>query len=137
MDARVLLFTVLLSAAATMIFAALPALRVTAWDLGQALKGTARSGDNVRSMRLQSGLVLTEIALSVVLLSSAALLTRSFTEYLKWDPGFEREPLLAVSAFLDPGKYTSRAEFMSAFRQAEEMMEAVPGVVSAATASAD
>jgi putative ABC transport system permease protein len=136
MDGRVLLFTVLLSAAVTMIFAALPALRVTAWDLGQALKGTARSGDNVRSMRLQGGLVLTEIALSVVLLSSAALLTRSFREYLKWEPGFERAPLLAVSAFLDPGKYTSRAEFMSVFRQAEEQMEAVPGIVSAATASA-
>jgi putative ABC transport system permease protein len=136
LDGRVLLFTLLLSAAATMVFAALPALRVTSWNLGEALKSSVRSGDLVRSTRLQSGLVLAELALSVVLLSSAALLTRSFMEYLKWDPGFDPEPLLAVSAFLDPGKYTSRGEFVSVFRQVEESMEAIPGVVSATSASA-
>jgi len=136
MDGRVLLFTVLLSAVATVVFASLPALRVTGSDLGQALKSGARSGSNVRSTRLQSGLIVAELALSVVLLSSAALLTRSFMEYLEWDPGFEHESLLAVSVFLDVGKYDTRAEVMSVFRQAEELIEAIPGVASAATASA-
>jgi putative ABC transport system permease protein len=136
MDARVLLFTVVLSVVATVVFASLPALRVTAWDLGQALKSGARSGNNVRSVRLQSGLVIAELALSVVLLSSAALLTRSFMQYLAWDPGFDRAPLMAVSSLLDTGKYDSRAEYMSAFRRAEELMAAVPGVDAVATASA-
>jgi putative ABC transport system permease protein len=136
MDGRVLLFTVLLSAIATTVFAALPALRVTAWDLGQALKGSARSGHLARSTRLQNGLVLAELALSVVLLSTAALLTRSFIEYLQWEPGFDREPLLAVSAFLDAGKYSSLEEFIPVLRQAEASMEAIPGVMAAATASA-
>ena len=43
---------------------------------------------------------------------------------------------MAVSAFLDPGKYPSRAEFVSVFRQMEETMEAVPGVTAATSASA-
>jgi putative ABC transport system permease protein len=136
LDGRVLLFTVLLSAAATMVFASLPALRVTSWDLGETLKSSARSGDLLRSTRLQSGLVVAELALSVVLLSGAALLTRSFVEFLRWEPGFDTEPLLAVSVFLDPGKYTSRAQFVSVFRQAEESIRAIPGVEAVATASA-
>ena len=136
MDVRVLLFVVLLSAAATVVFAALPALRVTASDLGQTLKNGARSGENVRTGRLQNGLVVAELALSVVLLSSAAMLTRSFVEYLHWEPGFEREHLMSMSAFLDRGKYPTEPAFVLAFRQAEEQVAAVPGVVSVATASA-
>ncbi|HSG08949.1 MAG TPA: ADOP family duplicated permease [Longimicrobiales bacterium] len=136
MDGRVLLFVVLLSAAATVLFAALPALRVTAWDLGQSLKTGARSGENRQTGRLQNGLVVAELALSVVLLSSAAMLTRSFVEYLHWEPGFERDHLLSMSAFLDRGKYPTAPAFVEAFRQMEEQVAAVPGVVSVATASA-
>jgi len=136
MDVRVLFFVVLLSAVATVAFAVLPALRVTAWDLGQALKSGARSGENVRTGRLQASLVVAELALSVVLLSSAALLTRSFVAYLSWEPGFEREHLLSMSAFLDPAEYPTAADFTSAYRLAEERVAAVPGVVSVGTASA-
>jgi predicted permease len=136
MDARVLLFVVVLSAVATVAFAALPALRVTGWELAEAIKGGARSGDSARSTRLQSGLVVAELAVSVMLLSGAALLTRSFMAYLEWEPGFDREPLLAVSGFLDPGRYESRQEFMAVIRRAEELVTALPGVAMAASASA-
>ncbi len=135
-DARVLLFVVLLSAAMTVFFALLPALKVTAWDLSQALKSGTRSGDTAGSIRLQHGLVVAELALSVVLLSSAALLTRSFVSYLEWDPGFDPEPLVSVLAFLNPGKYATSDEFMAVFRHAEELVAAVPGVAAVSTASA-
>jgi len=135
-DGRVFLFALALAAVTTVAFGALPALRVTGWHLAPGLKGRGRSGDGLRSTRMQSGLLMAELALSVVLLSSAALLTRSFLKHLEWDPGFDPESLIAVSAFLDAGKYDTRAEFMSVFQQAEAQLAAVPGVTRAATASA-
>ncbi|MDH3271685.1 MAG: ABC transporter permease [Gemmatimonadota bacterium] len=136
MDVGVLAFVVVLAVVVTLFFATLPALRVSSWELSQALKGSARSGRDSGSRRLQSAFVVTELALSVMLVAGAAMLTRSFIEYARWDPGFDPERRLAVSAFFDPGKYASRSEFVPVIRRGEEMIAALPGVVSVATASA-
>jgi predicted permease len=136
MDGRVLAFAALLSIVATALFAVLPALRVTSWDLAQTVKSGGRGMESRGSNRLRSALVVAELALSVVLLASAGLLTRSFAAYLAWDPGFDRASLLAVSAFVNTSKYDSRATLFAMWRQAEEQVAAVPGVVSVATASA-
>jgi putative ABC transport system permease protein len=135
-DGRVLAFAALLSVVATALFAVLPALRVTAWDLAQTVKSGGRGAEPRGSNRLRGALVAAELALSVVLLASAGLLARSFAAYLSWDPGFERESLLAVSAFVNTGKYESREQLFSMWRQAEERVAAIPGVTSVATASA-
>lgn len=136
LDARVLLVTALASVAATALFAVLPALRATAWNLAETVKSGGRGGESRSSGRLRSALVTAELALSVVLLASAGLLTRSFAAYLAWDPGFDRGSLLAVSAFVNTAKYDSRASLFSMWRQAEEQVAALPGVASVATASA-
>ncbi len=136
MDGRVLAFAALLSVAATALFALLPALRVTAGDLAETVKSGARGLESRASGRLRGALVVAELALSVVLLASAGLLARSFAAYLAWEPGFERGSLLAVSAFANTAKYESRAELFTMWRQAEERVAALPGVVSVATASA-
>ncbi|HSM61131.1 MAG TPA: ADOP family duplicated permease [Longimicrobiales bacterium] len=136
LDTRVLAFAAGLCVAATALFAVLPALRVTAMDLGTTLKDGARGGEGRGAMRLRSGLVIAELALSVVLLSSAGLLTRSFARYLAWDPGFDRDHLLSVSAFANYSKYASRAELFAMWREAEQAVAAVPGVEAVATASA-
>ena len=136
MDGRVLAFAALLSVAATALFAVLPALRVTAGDLAETVKSGARGLESRASNRLRGALVIAELALSVVLLASAGLLARSFAAYLAWDPGFDRGSLVAVSAFANTSKYDSREELFSMWRQAEEQVAALPGVVSVATASA-
>lgn len=136
MDARVLAFAALLSVAATALFAVLPALRVTAWDLAQTVKSGGRGGGDRSSNRLRTVLVAAELALAVVLLASAALLTRSFGAYLAWEPGFDRSSLLTVSAFANTGKYGGRAEIFAMWRDVEERVAALPGVASTATASA-
>ncbi|MHB1192813.1 MAG: ABC transporter permease [Longimicrobiales bacterium] len=136
LDARVLAFAALLSVVATALFAVLPALRVTAWNLAETVKSGGRGMESRGSGRLRSALVVAELALSVVLLASAGLLARSFAAYLSWDPGFDRGSLLAVSAFANTSKYDSRATLFSMWRQAEQQVAAVPGVVSVATASA-
>ena len=101
-DGRILAFAAAASVLATAAFAVIPALRVTAWDLGQTLKSGSGSGRRDSSSRLRGGLVVAELALSVVLLASAAVLTRSFAEYMEWDPGFDRESLVTFSAFMAP-----------------------------------
>ena len=136
MDGRVFAFAALASLAATATFALLPALRVTSWNLSQGLRDGARAGEGRASKRMQSGLLVAELALSLVLLSGAGLLARSFQQYLAWEPGFDRGSLLAVSAFVDQAEYPNRAAFMSFFRQAEERLAGLPGVTSVATASA-
>lgn len=136
MDVRVLAFAALLSIIATAVFAVLPALRVTAWDLAQTIKAGAREGEAKSAGRLRSALVIAELALSLVLIASAGILARSFSRYLAWDPGFERTTLTAVSALANTGKHTTREELFSMWRQAEERVTTVPGVLSVATASA-
>jgi predicted permease len=71
-----------------------------------------------------------------VLVESAGLLTRSFAGYLAWDPGFEREGLVAVSVFVPPEKYRTSADLVPLYRAIEVRASAVPGVSSASTASA-
>ncbi len=136
MDGRVFGFAALLSVVATAVFAVLPALRVTAWDLASTIKSGAREAETRGSNRLRSALVVAELALSLVLLAGAGLLARSFARYLSWDPGFDRGSLVAMSAFANVGKYTSAPQLFSMWRQAEQRVAAVPGVISVATASA-
>jgi predicted permease len=136
MDGRVLGFTALLALVTTAVFAVLPALRVTAWNLADTVKSGGRGTEGRGSGRLRGALVAAELALSVVLLASAGLLARSFGAYLAWDPGFDRTSLLAVSAFVNTAKYDSRATLFAMWRQAEEQVAALPGVASVATASA-
>jgi len=136
MDLRILAFSALLSIAATTLFALVPAFRATAGSPGRAVRSGARGGRSVRTGRMQSGLVVVELALSIVLLTSAALITRSFVSHLEWEPGFDRAPLLAFSAFVSSGNYDTPAKLVTFYRSAEERMAAVPGVVSVASASA-
>jgi predicted permease len=136
LDARVIGAAGLAALVLTAAFALLPALRVTSWNLGQVLKSGAREGEERGSGRLRGGLLAAELALAVVLLASAGLLTRSFTRWLDWEPGFDHGSLLAVSVFVDTGKHPTRARFMDVLRQGEARVAALPGVVSAATASA-
>ncbi len=135
-DGRILVVAALTAILATIAFAVIPAFRVTSWNLGQTIKSGGRGGIERGSGRLQGGLVVVELALSVVLLTSAGLLTRSFAHYLNWEPGFDREHLLALSTFVDTGRHRSLDEIMTVFRRGEELVTALPGVASAATASA-
>jgi putative ABC transport system permease protein len=136
MNGTVLGFSAALCIVATAIFALLPALRVTAWDLATTIKSGGREGESRGSNRLRGSLVVAELALSLVLLSSAALLSRSFAAYLAWEPGFDRASLVSVSAFANWSKYGGRAELFAMWQQAEDQVAAVPGVTSVATASA-
>jgi putative ABC transport system permease protein len=96
-DGNVLLFTLLISVVAGLLFGIAPGLRAAGTDLADGMKdGSRGSSLGRRERRLTDALVLAEVALSVVLLVGAGLLVRAFLNLLNGDPGFR--PAQAVAA---------------------------------------
>lgn len=90
MDVRLLAFTLLITAAATLLFGLFPALRGARVDLGGALRAGDRSMAGSRQVtRLRSFVVASEVAVAVVVLVSAGLLTRSLVRLQSVDPGVD------------------------------------------------
>jgi predicted permease len=92
LDFRVLMFTVAISILTGVVFGLAPAFRASRVDLNTALKaggrGARSGGLNVRRDKLRGALVITELAVSLTLLTGAGLLVRSFMRLLNVPPGF-------------------------------------------------
>ncbi|MHB1327608.1 MAG: ADOP family duplicated permease, partial [Gemmatimonadales bacterium] len=125
----VLLFTLGVSLLTGIIFGLAPALQATQPDLIPALKGESPSGG--RRSRLTHGLVITQIALSIVLLVSAGLFLRNLERATQVDKGFDSSNLLIAD--LDPGLQAySRARTDQFYQQLIERIRANPAVKSVA-----
>jgi putative ABC transport system permease protein len=97
-DGSVLVFTLGISVAASLLFGLVPAIHASRVDLNNALKqGAARATGGQGSGRMRSALVVAEIALSVVLLTGASLLIRSFVALHNVALGFRPENVLVMS----------------------------------------
>jgi predicted permease len=134
LDQRVLGFTFLLSLVTTLVFGLAPALQSTRPDLIPALKEEVVSpGWDRRWFTLRHLLVVTQVALSLVLLIGAGLFLRSLRNVQRIDPGFETDHVLIASLDLGLQGYDQNrgTEF---YRQLVERVEAVPGVSSASLA---
>jgi putative ABC transport system permease protein len=128
LDARVLGFALLLSTLTGALFGLLPAYQASRPDLTRALKEGGKTAGASRS-RLQSALVVAEIALTLMLLIGAGLLIRSFTRVLSVETGFKSERLLTFR--ISPAsKYRSGPERAAYYQQMIERIKAVPGVES-------
>jgi putative ABC transport system permease protein len=133
LDARMLVFTLLISVVTGLIFGLAPALQASKLDLTETLKEGGRgSTEGLRRNRVRSLLVVSEIALSLVLLVSAGLLIKSFMRLLEVNPGFSPENVLTASISLPPAKYTEERQQSAFFRETVERLKASPGIVSAA-----
>ena len=129
---RVLGFTLALLIPVTFICGVLPAFRVVGLDrrvpLGEA--GTRLTAGRDRG-KVQRGLIVAEVALSVVLLVAAGLHLRSLVRLQQVDPGFDAGRVLAATVFLSGARYTSDAQQVSFFRRVIERLERRPGVAAA------
>jgi predicted permease len=97
-DARVLGFTALVSLFTAILFGLVPAMRATQFDLGPGLKEGARNLGGVRrSSRLAKVLVISQVALSLVLLIGAGLLVRTLKKLKDFYPGFNAQHVLLIS----------------------------------------
>lgn len=134
-DGRILVFTLVVTAASALIFGLAPATSLRRMELEGGLKGT-RGGATRNQARLRRGLVVFELAVSLVLVLTAGLLLRSFSTLARWDPGFEVESLLTFQLYPPTNRYESREELAILYRAARERLAAIPGVSEVGTASA-
>jgi len=128
----VLAFAVAITAAASLLFGAAPAVRASRGDLRGALQN--RGGALARHGRVDPRLVLVsaELALCVVLLIGAGLLTRSLRALTRVDPGFNPANILTAEFRLPRARYASDQSITTFMTQALEQIRAVPGVRDAA-----
>jgi predicted permease len=132
-DWRVLSFTALVSALTCMIFALLPAKRAITLDPVSAMKSTARGATGGYERHLiQRLLVLSQIAISLVLLIAAFLFIRSFRNLLTFNPGMrEADITVAFIAFQKSHVFPDLNKNFTA-RLVEEV-RSIPGVLNAAS----
>jgi predicted permease len=129
MDFRVLGLTLALSLLAGVIFGLAPAWQAMRVSLNEELKESGRSSaGGARQSRAQGLLVITEIALSLVLLIGAGLLVKSFLRLQAVSPGFEAENALAVRLSLPKAHYSNRAALTAFYEKLRPRLESLPGV---------
>ena len=107
LDPTVLLFTLIIATMTGILFGLSPAVLASRVKLDEALKlNTSRSSSGHGQHQIRSILVTTEIALAVVLLVGAGLLTRSFIYLISVNPGFDPHHLLTLRISLSGNKYS-------------------------------
>ncbi len=129
-DWRVMLFSLGISLVAGAVFGLAPALQSTRPVLTSALKDTtAQAGYS--SSRLRSGLVVAQLALSLMILIGAGLMVRALQQLRTMSPGFDPSNALTVSFDLGLQGY-DEVKGQQFYRQVVDRVESLPGVSSAA-----
>jgi len=131
LDGHVLLFTLVISLIAGILFGLAPALKTARHDLNSTLKEGGRGASTERH-RTQSVFVVLEMALSLVLLIGAGLMIRSLTRLWSVDPGFNPSNVLTFGLSLSPSMITaSPAAIRSYLRDFDNKLEGLPDVQAA------
>jgi predicted permease len=132
-DLLVLGFTAALAIVTCVLFGLAPALRSTRLEPGAVMKSTSRGLTAGRErFGLRRALVVTQVALSLVLMVGALLFTRSLRNLLTLDAGFQQDGVLVTS--LDFSRLNVPPERRNQFkRDLLERVRAIPGVESAAS----
>ncbi len=133
LDLTVVVFTLTCAFATGFLFGLLPAWSASRRDAATTLKEAGgRSGSGGRhTQMLRSGLVVGEVALAVMLLSTAGLLVRSFEALQRQNPGFEPMGLVTARLSLPANKYDVAEKRIAFTNSVLERVRALPGVKSA------
>jgi predicted permease len=140
-DGTVVAFTFVLSVATGILFGFAPAWRSHSVDLNVSLKTGGRSGESEGGFRLarhrmRSLLVISELALSVMLLVAAGLLIRSFVSLHTVPPGFSTDHVLSMKIVASGPKYQKDKDAFRFFLEVLARVTNLPGVKSAGLTSA-
>ncbi len=133
-DSTVLLFTVLSACGAAFLFGILPALQSSRVDLSDALKERGAAGAGTARRLVRNGVVVVEVAMSLVLLIGAGLMARSFVELSRVSPGYEPDGLLTFTAAPPPARYPEAQDRVRFNVELQRRLEGLPGVQRAASA---
>ncbi len=131
-DRSVFGYTLAVSLLTGIIFGLAPALQASKPNLNELLKEGVRSSPaGFGRDRLRNLLVVTEVALSLVLLIGAGLLMRSFVRLQNVDPGFDPQNVVAMRTSLPDEKYAEDKQVVGFYRQAIERIRRLPNVKQA------
>jgi predicted permease len=132
LDLPVLAFALGISLATGILFGLAPAISAARENLVDSLKeGSQKSGGSRMSPRLRNALLVSQVALALVLVVSAGLLTRTFFQLLGADGGFNAERVLTFQLPLPSLKYADQNRIVTLFGNVLERLRAIPGVRSA------
>ena len=131
LDAPVLAFAAAIALGTGVLFGIVPALVATS-TASDALREGGRHGGGPRSRRALATLVVAEVALSLVLLTGAGLLIRSFVRLQSISPGFQSEGVLTARVSLPGTRYSESKQITAFFQDVVGRVQALPGVTHAA-----
>ncbi|HEV7518877.1 MAG TPA: ABC transporter permease [Thermoanaerobaculia bacterium] len=134
LDPATLLFTVAISLVAVAGFGAALAFQAGRGDLHESLRGGNKgAAGSVKGTRLRRFLVVAEVSFALVLLIGTGLMERSVDRLQRVDPGFRRDHVLTLRLRLPEKSYPEIAQRQAFFDQLLTRVQALPGVVAAAT----
>ena len=137
LDGWVFVFAFLISIATGAAFGVAPALYATKTNLNESLKeGEGRASAGAGRARLRQGLVIGELALSLVLLTGAGLMIATFERLMNTSPGFDPHHVLTMQFWMTGSKYASAPEVMKFYRAVEQRIEGLPGVTAGGVVAA-
>ncbi|MEE8524075.1 MAG: ABC transporter permease [Thermoanaerobaculia bacterium] len=129
LDGGVVAFNFGVCLAAVLAFGLVPALQACRAKVADHLHHKATS--SLASQSVFGGLVIAQVALALVLVVGAGLMTRSFVRLTRVDPGFDPDHVLAATIYLPRAKYTEAYQRRAFYDRMLAELEAVPGIESA------
>ncbi len=128
-DYRIIGYTAFIAILATLFFGLAPALRIS--QAAGLQSGTQRAGSSLGSQRLQSALVVSEIAFALGLVACGTVMVRGFTHLAEQDPGFASRNVLTGSLSLPENEFPNTRTKAQLGVRLEEGLQTLPGVESA------
>ena len=130
-DGRVMAFTFFVSLLTGIVFGLAPALRASRVDLNKVLKDGGRSSvGGAGHQRIRKLLIISEVALSLVLLIGAGLLIRSYQRIVNASPGFNPHNVLSLRLSLPAARYSTPDSVFSFYKRLGERVKELPGIES-------
>lgn len=128
----VLLFTIVVTTVAGVLFGSAPAWQATRLDLNQVLKMGGRTGGGGAGRVGRRALVIAEFSLALTLLASGGLALKSFWNLNRIDLGIKTEQVLSFRLPVPPNRLNGADQIRAYYQQMLEKIQAVPGVRTAA-----
>jgi predicted permease len=126
----VIAFTAAIAIITGVAFGLVPALRASSPALQESLREGTR-GSTTGSGGLRGALVVSEVALAMVLVVGAGLMTRSFVKLLNVDLGFAPDHRVAINYTISTARHQTNVDLRQTYRDMLERVRAVPGVIAA------
>ena len=131
LNAPVLVFALVISALTSVAFGLAPALHACTCELANSLRDAGRGlSTSLRQAFLRKALVVSEVALSIILLVGAGLMIRTFLAMQNVDLGFRSDRLVTMRVPLSEKRYPDSVRRVEFFQQLEERLKTLPGVLS-------